>query len=133
MQQQRQNIRSTQSTTNAINSIVTQTEQETPMVQENTTNYVYIKPIPITGNIHTDQTGGFPIQSSAGNKYIMILYHYDCNAILTAPMKSRNGDELVKAYTQLHQYLEERGHQPQLQRLDNEAPDGLQRFMTIRE
>jgi hypothetical protein len=33
------------------------------------------------GQIYTDQTGRFPVVSSKGNKYIMILYDYDSNAI----------------------------------------------------
>jgi hypothetical protein len=34
------------------------------------------------GQIYTDQTGRFPMVSSKGDKYIMILYDYDSNAIL---------------------------------------------------
>jgi hypothetical protein len=34
------------------------------------------------GQIYTDQTGRFPVVSRKGNKYIMILYDYDSNAIL---------------------------------------------------
>ena len=36
--------------------------------------YAAVKPIPETGKIHTDQTGRFPVISSRGNKYIMIMY-----------------------------------------------------------
>jgi hypothetical protein len=49
-----------------------------------------MKPIEITGQIFSDQTGRFPITSSKGNKYIMAVYNYDSNAILTAPITSRN-------------------------------------------
>ena len=35
-----------------------------------------------TGKIHSDQTGRFTIQSSSGNKYMMVIYAYDPNAIL---------------------------------------------------
>jgi hypothetical protein len=34
------------------------------------------------GQIYTDQAGRFPVVSSKGNTYIMILYDYDSNAIL---------------------------------------------------
>jgi hypothetical protein len=45
------------------------------------THCVYMKPI-------TDQTGRFPITSSRGSKYIMVVYDYDSNAILTKPLTS---------------------------------------------
>ena len=35
-----------------------------------------------TKKIYTDQTGKFPITYSWGNKYILIMYVYDANAIL---------------------------------------------------
>ena len=41
------------------------------------------------GKIYTDQTGRFPVVSSKGNKYIMVLYDYDSNAILAKPIKDR--------------------------------------------
>jgi hypothetical protein len=34
------------------------------------------------GQIYTDQTGRFPVISSKGNAYIMVLYEYDGNAIM---------------------------------------------------
>jgi hypothetical protein len=39
------------------------------------------------GQIYTDQTGCFPVVSSKGNTYIMVLYEYDGNAIFTEPIK----------------------------------------------
>jgi hypothetical protein len=45
------------------------------------TQFVYAATID-AGQIYTDQTGRFPVVSSRGNKYIMILYDYDSNAIL---------------------------------------------------
>jgi hypothetical protein len=41
-----------------------------------------MKPVEITGQIFSDQTGRFPITSSRGNKYIMVVYDYKSNAIL---------------------------------------------------
>jgi hypothetical protein len=49
---------------------------------------VYVKAKEATGQIYTDQTGRFPITSSRGNKYIMILYNYESNDILAEPLKS---------------------------------------------
>ena len=49
-----------------------------------------------TGKVYTDQTGRFPVRSSAVNQYILVLYDYDSNAILTEAIKTRQGPELLK-------------------------------------
>jgi hypothetical protein len=81
-----------------------------------------MKPIKITGQIFSDQTGRFPITPSRGNKYIMVVYDYNSNAILTESLTSHTEMELLRAYTKLHTFLTERGLKPVLQKLDNEAP-----------
>jgi hypothetical protein len=53
------------------------------------THCVYMKPITVTGQINSNQTGHFPITSSRGSKYIMVVYDYDSNVILTEPLTSR--------------------------------------------
>jgi hypothetical protein len=60
----------------------------------------------------------------------MILYDYDSNAILAKPLKSKSEGEIIRAYTKLHAFLLDRGLKPRLQKLDNECPAGLKRFMT---
>jgi hypothetical protein len=64
------------------------------------TQFVYAATID-AGQIYTDQTGRFPVVSSKGNKYIMIFYDYDSNAILEQPIKDRtalNYKELFKLW-----------------------------------
>jgi hypothetical protein len=56
------------------------------------TLFVYAATID-AGQIYTDQTGRSPVVSSKGNKYIMILYDYDGNAILAQPIKDRTAPE----------------------------------------
>ena len=51
---------------------------------------------------YSDQTGKFPIQSSRGYNYGMILYNYDSNIILTKPIKTRQASELTTAWMILH-------------------------------
>jgi hypothetical protein len=102
------------------------TTANTPAVQ---THWVYMKPVEITGQIFSDQIGRFPITSSCGNKYIMVVYNYDSNAILTNPLTSRTEMELLRAYTKLHTFLTKRGLKPVLQKLNNKAPGKLQTFM----
>ncbi len=81
LRQERQGLRSTQTTTkpSSVNSTikpVMTTDKETTV----RTNWVYMQPIEVTGQIYSDQTGRFPQTSSRGNKYIMIVYDYDSNA-----------------------------------------------------
>jgi hypothetical protein len=61
------------------------------------TQFVYAAAID-AGQIYTDQTGRFPVASSKGNKYIMIVYEYDSNAILSQPIKDRTAPELLKSF-----------------------------------
>jgi hypothetical protein len=60
--------------------------------------------------IYTDQPGRFPmVFSSKGNKYIMISYDYDSNAILAKPIKDRTSPELLKAFQVMEQELMDKG------------------------
>ena len=95
------------------------------------THHVFAAVHDITGQIYTDLTGRFPVQSSRGYKYILVLYDCDSNAILTEPMRNRSDTEHLRAYNKLHQYLLDRGFRPLLQKMDNEASAALKR--TIRE
>ena len=41
-----------------------------------------------TGKLYTDLTGRFPVQSSRGNKYILVAYNFDSYSICVKPLKS---------------------------------------------
>ena len=41
------------------------------------------------GTAYSDLTDRYPIQSFEGNNYILIIYHYNFNAILAEPIKNR--------------------------------------------
>ena len=64
------------------------------------THEVFDQTIKFKGKITTNQTGRFPLTSSSGSKYIMVLYDHDNNAII-----------------------------PTLQSLDNKCPEALKSFM----
>jgi hypothetical protein len=93
------------------------------------TGWVFTQLIQVTGKISTDQTSQFPITSSRGNKYVMICYDYDSKTIITEPLKSRTELEILRAYTKIHHKLSVGGLKSKLQRLDNEAPGLLKKFM----
>ena len=47
--------------------------------------------------IYTDLTGPFPVTSMDGNKYILVIYVYDANAILLCPLKNKSDKEKLRA------------------------------------
>jgi hypothetical protein len=82
------------------------------------------------GKVYGDLTGRFPIQSSIGNKYILMLYDYDSNTISTEPMKNITDGEMIRAYTSLHQQLINAGIKPELQVMDNECSKAFGKYLT---
>ena len=75
----------------------------------------YLQVIEFTGKVSTDQTGRFPVTSSRGSKYIMVLYDHASNTILEKPLTSRNERKLIRATRVLHAYLSDRYLSPQYQ------------------
>jgi 3-deoxy-D-arabino-heptulosonate 7-phosphate (DAHP) synthase len=92
------------------------------------TNCIYAATIDAR-QIYTDQTGRFPVVSSKGNRYIMVLYEYDGNAILAEPIKNHTAAELLRAFQVMEKQLSARGLQPKLMRLDNEASQLLKSYL----
>ncbi len=124
LDQTRKNIRSTRTTTNHPEPLDVDPTQET---NNEATDFLFAT-IEDTGRIYTDQTGRFPVTSSKGSQYILVLYDYDSNAILTEPLKNRAGGEILRAYTKLCNYLSVRGFKPKTHWLDNEASTALKTF-----
>jgi hypothetical protein len=106
MNQIRQNIRSTQP-------VVEIMAPETDMTQGYKCHYMYATTLE-TNQIYSDLTGRFPTTSLSGNKYILILYDYDRNSVLSTPMKNRSDKEMVRAFDFLIQSLILRGLKPRL-------------------
>jgi hypothetical protein len=96
LNQQRQNARTTKIRDAQL------LESKTDQYHGIKTQFVYAATID-AGQIYTDQTGRSPVVSSKGNKYIMILYDYDSNAILAQPIKDRTAPELLKVFQFMEQ------------------------------
>ena len=47
--------------------------------------HLWVKPI---STLYTDDTGRFPARSRSGNKYLMVAYHCNTNAILVEPFQT---------------------------------------------
>ena len=55
-------------------------------------NYIGVNKITfneLKGIISTDLPGCFPITPARGNEYIFVMYEFDSNSILSAPIKNR--------------------------------------------
>jgi hypothetical protein len=102
---------------------------DSELVKEDKCNFFYAA-IMETNQIYTDLTGIFPTTSLSGNKYILILFDYDSNSVLSAPMKNRGDKDMVRAFDLLIQSLIIRGLKPSLQRLGNEASLALRNYLT---
>jgi hypothetical protein len=122
LNQQRQHARSTKVRDPTV--IITEPDLD----QGIKTQYVYAATVD-AGQIYTDQTGIFPVVSRKGNKYIMILYDYDSNAILAQPIKYTTAPELLRAFQVMEQELLSRGLKPKLMKLDNEASKLLKTYL----
>ena len=108
---------------------IKQNIRSTKKQPDNLTNLVFAKSYELTKLICSDQTGRFPITSSKGNKYLMIILDYDSNAIISQPLPSRSQQHLLQAFSKIHEKLKNAGRNPTFVRLDNEAPKVLTQYM----
>ncbi len=73
---------------------------------------------------HSDQSGCFPVTSSSGNKYIMVLVKVAGNFIDAEPMKNKTAGSMIKSYLALWKQLTASGTvKPTTHLLDNEASE----------
>ena len=84
MKADRKNVESTKHTMHHKMMTKLQQDKTSKQVQQ---NEYYVKTIDLTGKIYSDQTGRFPVTSSKGSKYIMIIYNHNSNAILARLLK----------------------------------------------
>jgi hypothetical protein len=125
LDQTRQNIRSTKNKTDEDQTTIEMIEAQEPHNQITNQAFATIKE---TGKVYTDQTGAFLITSSNGYKYMLVMYHYDTNAILIEPLKTRHGNEILRGYQKLYTHLTNRGFKLTTHWLDNEASTALKAF-----
>ncbi len=83
---------------------------------------IMVKVIHTRNTMYTDQTGCFPVQSSCGNKLLMVLFEVDGNYIDAEPMKDSYDNSLIKAYHMLWAQITKSSKvRPTVHILDNEA------------
>ena len=71
--------------------------------------------------IYSNQMGKFPVWSSRGHQYIMVLINMDSSYISMEPMKTRHAFQLVKTYQIMINRLKACGINPKRHVLDNEC------------
>ena len=79
---------------------------------------------------YIDLAGRFPFQSSRGNNYIPVGYHYDSNAILAEPLKNRTASEITKTWKIINNKCAQAGVQPNTYVLDNDISNDLRQTFT---
>ena len=84
-----------------------------------------IQPFQAKDTGYSDLTGRFPYPSSRGNQYVLVLYDYDSNAILAKPIRNRQSQEIITAFSALHTTLSSQGRSPKYYILDNECSEDL--------
>ena len=132
LHQQRQNNRSIKitATPSIDNNTPEMTTLSVPLTNPRVQNKMALfKSIEVTRKISTEQTGRFPVTSSRGSKYLMVLYDHESNASIAEPLKSRSEHKLIRVYSALHTHLSNHGLAPQVQMFNNECPAGLKQVM----
>eukprot|EP00804_Cyclotella_cryptica_P008225 CCRYP_015155-RA/>CCRYP_015155-RA protein AED:0.23 eAED:0.17 QI:0/0/0/1/1/1/3/0/935 len=130
MDQRRAYLRSTKQSPNTSSTPMDHMLELPQAPNNDKTNMVYMSTVEVDGQLFTDQTGCFSVTSNRGNNYIDIFYAVDPNFIKSYPIKFRHRRELLKAHTDVYQFLRTRGHRPQLHRLDNETSKDVENFIT---
>ena len=74
--------------------------------------------------LYNDDTVRLYVRLLSRNQYIMILYHFDSNVIISAPFKSCADKYILLAYNSIMQSLKDRNMLVDLQMLDIEASAG---------
>jgi hypothetical protein len=116
MKKQRQNVWSTKIR------VLGQDEEHIELDRMLKKQNIMVKVIHARTTMYTNQTGCFPVQSSRGNRLIMVLYKIDGNYIDAEPMQDSKDNSLVRAYNTLWARVTKSGKVKQtVHILDNEA------------
>jgi hypothetical protein len=82
------------------------------------------------GIVYHDLMGLFPFMSYNGSICFFILYHYESNSILAAPIAGLDNVSIFNAYKQQFELLTSKGFKPKLNTMDNQATKHIKTFLT---
>ena len=60
----------------------------------------------------SDLTGAFPHKSIRGNFYVIVVYDFEINAIISEPIKTRQAPTICDKFLKMHKILKSRGKNP---------------------
>ncbi len=99
MKGQRNGVRSTRTKPEYKIKIKPGTENPPPkLVGIKKMDDIFVKIYKLAEEIHSDQTGAFPVTSQCGYRYIMVGIHIDANYIFCKLMKNRTEGKMITAY-----------------------------------
>ncbi len=84
----------------------------------------------ITGVIYNDLTGNFPFMSLYGSLCFFVLYHYEINSILAAPITNLDDKSIFTAYKANFEMLEAKRFTPKVNVMDNQATKYIEKILT---
>ncbi|GFH54654.1 hypothetical protein CTEN210_11130 [Chaetoceros tenuissimus] len=129
LKQERQGLRSTKPVKIKLESD-TECYFPAPIKEKTYERYACLSTIDKSQTAYGDLTGRYPIQSSRGNEYVLIVYDYDSNAILQAPLKNHQAATIKEAWINLHDRLKSSAKPPKTYIMDNEASKDLKHALT---
>ncbi len=86
-----------------------------------------------TGILYNDLTGLFPYMSLQGNVCLLIVYHYESNAILALPISGFDDNTIFAAYKTQFKLLESKGHKIRLNMMDNQCTKQIKKILTAND
>ena len=84
-------------------------------------NEFYIKVCNLTSKICSDQKGCFPVISSRGKKYVMVIYDHGSNTIIARALKMKSALEILQNIQEVYKFLNEWGIHLKVHIMDNEC------------
>ncbi len=86
-----------------------------------------------TSTLYSDLMGAFPFMLLEGNMCFFVVYHYESNAILVLQIVSFTDKAILAAYQQQYKLLESKGHEIQLNVMDNQACKVIKKYLTKKQ
>jgi hypothetical protein len=86
-----------------------------------------------SGIVYNNLTGNFPFVSFDGSVYFLVLYHYEANTILAAPITTLEDLSILHTYEENFEQLAQKGFKPKLKVMDNQVTKHMKKFLTKEE
>ncbi len=85
------------------------------------------------GIVYHGLTKSFPFMSLDGSVCFFVLYHYESNCILPAPIAGLDDVSIFNAYKMQFEELVAKGLTPKLNVMENQATKHIKKFLTENE